>query len=799
MLNFTNYEQEATSNVVLRTSDNEEIRISELTFEALTYELPPQLLSENYAQQLNTEEEVKVLLIPHIITRLEMLKNNGTDDYNIILSNLSQNISRTPFLQVKSLNNLDIKNNVEESKYLTIDANEYYTTNINKLEIAMFHLISQRVGIAHDLEHSAYIPIIKKLYRSDTIFKLSLDLNVLRMVVTGVAGHLANIETSMNCNLQNRNTVNVQHIRNHVDGNIATHTNNNGQQNNIDVPGMVIAEIEEPQADLGTEANLNPLNGTNVVAPHTCNVVINNINNGINNVLPVNRLNVPMVIAEPVVNIPTAVNLNVCNEVILANNGNIQRDALQFGLLLNSDNLLIPDIDNIDLKQYCSLMGILKSQIQKRDFIQKEKTKFNDEPAYRTKAVDAIITASTNGPIRRKKQVEEAIANTTIAPTLNYEHDEIEVNQIYITNISSFSNSFRDSGFVADLLYTLRVTAVELSNATRMHIVDAINVLNVDMAKDGTVRSRTIKLPILPFITTNRFHYIKCAERPVSSHTTIIDQKATITKETLKTSTVQSVVAVTLTNAPIENSRVVAVASAVTEMELNHVATKLELQLHSLGIDGASVLAYPIWCPFMDKATPPNKVNMHVLSLVILVPHDVPTARINEIKEILHMTNPRSSFITIGSTVLHLKHSVSEMFHVGLPREVRTNPKCLVISNMKYISPIELVEGIAMIIPVTAIQNIYYFQRASEHPVTYHIVLFPDTYQPCTISTLLLDQHCYIGNGRVVAEFGHVKPITGNDTTIKSKNIFAIDPINLTSPNTKMSPSLRGPGVPKRK
>ena len=104
---------------------------------------------------------------------------------------------------------------------------------------------------------------------------------------------------------------------------------------------------------------------------------INNVNNN-NNVLPEARLNLPAVIAEPVVNVPEAAKLY--DEVILVNNGNnTQLDDPVFGLLLNSINRLILDIDNIKSKQYCSLMEILKRQLQKSNFIQKEKTRLNDQ------------------------------------------------------------------------------------------------------------------------------------------------------------------------------------------------------------------------------------------------------------------------------------------------------------------------------------------------------------------------------------------------------------------------------------
>jgi hypothetical protein len=184
---------------------------------------------------------------------------------------------------------------------------------------------------------------------------------------------------------------------------------------------------------------------------------------------------------------------------------------------------------------------------------------------------------------------------------------------------------------------------------------------------------------------------------------------------------------------------------------------------------------------------------------MILVPDVTPDDQIADIRtNILFMSEPRTSFITIGSTILHLTPTVADMFYVALPKEVRNNLRCLTISNMKYVNTMELVIGIEPIVPTQAIKDIYYFQRANGYPVTYTVVLKTQTTEPITIVTGLIDKYCYEENGRIKASFGDVKPTSSIDT-IQSRNIFAIDPINLSNPYKKMSASIRGTGITQKK
>ena len=82
------------------------------------------------------------------------------------------------------------------------------------------------------------------------------------------------------------------------------------------------------------------------------------------------------------------------------------------------------------------------------------------------------------------------------------------------------------------------------------------------------------------------------------------------------------------------------------------------------------------------------------------------------------------------------------------------------------------------------------------------MVIKSGTLEPITLSTESIDQHCYDPHGRINVKFSDVKPVS-NYKTIQSRNIFAIDQINLSNPkdklNKKMPASIRGLGTLQRK
>jgi len=216
MSNSSNRYQEMASNMVLRTSDNKEILLLDLKMNLITNSFPHHLLPINYDEILLCEDQVKDLLVPSFITQLDLIQEKEEDNYESIISNIEKDVSKMLYRDVKA-NNLNNKKRAEESRYLLIDNDLKFYANINKLTEDMFILFCRQLELTDIEQISTYIQATKKLYRNDATFKLSLDLNVLRMVVTDEPQHLANIMvSSVDMDIQNQSGTNKNEEQNEV-------------------------------------------------------------------------------------------------------------------------------------------------------------------------------------------------------------------------------------------------------------------------------------------------------------------------------------------------------------------------------------------------------------------------------------------------------------------------------------------------------------------------------------------------------------------------------------------------------
>ena len=764
MLSSMDQFQQIPSHMVFKTSDNQEIAISNLKLDYIINSFPHHLLPINCDEILACEDQIKELIAPSFITLLDSIQEEDMEVYQSICLNIQEDVSKTSYSNIKTITYPNVKNRAETSIYLLLDNDSKFQVNINKLTKAMFILFRQQLELSANEEISTYIQTTKKLYRTNEIFKASLDLNALKMVVYEDPTHLSNT------------CISLTDMDVHEQLSTSNSASDHDEQPSTSTSACYVSDEQPSTSTLHTSCK-GPTQSSNTLVSSDMDV------------------------QEQL--LPSSVTRNSGQELPSTSTGNssqAQNDDIPFGLLIDDDDEMNVDIDNINIKQYSSIMKLSKYYTLKLDFIQTEKAKLKSDPAYREKAVNQILIYSTTTDLTKGISLENNAKQAM--SVIDYEHEEVEVNYAYLSNVSEYLNKSRAHEFMADIFSACRLINIKLTPATRINIRKAVSVINVDTDKNGDVRSRVIKIPIIKQSTALRFHSLKCDDRAAGSFKSVIDGREVCEMERVKAATIQSNITVTLTHQPIENSTLIAVASALTDMQLNHVAIKLEKQLSDLGIHDASILSYNIWCPFMDKSTPPNTISNNVLTLMILVPQTTTKERINEIKDLLFMTDTRTSFITIGSTILHLKHSVADLFYTALPREVRQNSRCLVISNVKFLTAVQLTPALERIVPIDAIKDIYYFQRTNAAPVTYTVVLQPGTTEPITLLTELIDQHCYESHGRIYVKFSDVKPVS-NYRTIQSRNIFAIDPINLSNPkdalNKKMPASIRGLGTSQRK
>ena len=123
--------QQISSDMVFRTTGNQEISISDLKLFYIINNFSHHLLPSNCDEILSCEDQVNNLFIPSLIAQLDSIRENEANIYQTIL-NIEEDFSKISYFDIKATIYLNLKHKAETSTYLLMDNYLKFHANTNK-------------------------------------------------------------------------------------------------------------------------------------------------------------------------------------------------------------------------------------------------------------------------------------------------------------------------------------------------------------------------------------------------------------------------------------------------------------------------------------------------------------------------------------------------------------------------------------------------------------------------------------------------------------------------------------------
>lgn len=435
-----------------------------------------------------------------------------------------------------------------------------------------------------------------------------------------------------------------------------------------------------------------------------------------------------------------------------------------------------PDIDNLDIGYYIRISGTSKFKMTDDEYRQEEKIKYQ-LLAYRERIVYTILMEKDTKKIKMKKQ---ASTITNQIAYLNYQHNDVIVQTIVISNLNLHAVQSGSPGIasdVRDIIYQLKLKL----NATQMRqLIKTISnpLLSVDKNVKKEIRSTCISFQFTPMPAKNLYLFLSCKKR----HPNMSIKERPTNEE------FSPLVGISLLEDDISNSDVVAVVRAVVADDSNVIGREVLNYLRTLTSTPLHIIAYPIRTPFISRANS-RTTHANILSFVVLTPRvNNPTA-IDDIHNELFMSHP-VTVINIAHAYVELRKTIYECDNKPLDPMIRNQHRCLVITNLSLNPTEDILQGIRHIITADHIAHIYYHQIQEQAMVKYFVVIKEGFIEPVTLNPSALAHMCFDTTYPINMSFQYMRPQT--EQTLVLNNIFSIDnsmvrskPFPITVPSSK--------------
>ena len=436
----------------------------------------------------------------------------------------------------------------------------------------------------------------------------------------------------------------------------------------------------------------------------------------------------------------------------------------------------IPNLNIIDISTYKQIMNIAKSwkPIKNETFIAAENIKLMSDEHYRMQAVVVVSAAIKNN---KMKFIEDTANHNQTG--FDYDLQEVSVNTIVISNVNLYQLTYCGPGLTKDVMQICDKYHVVLTDTELMNLGQgSVNrILNFDNNEEGELRTGCIKLAIKPVLRTTLYGVFHCKSRKTDSkkihNTTFKERQHNITSP---------IYGITFCSDDENDDQVVVAAiRGITDHDVNYVTCRIKQHLNELiGQYPVSlrIVIATLWIPFIDHRQ--NVMHTTCITAIVLIDRNHSESVKMDVQRLFFLaTSLKTSTITVAHATLEIKPTIKQFNNVPLTDRAMRRNRCLRITNMTYVTPLELLVGVEKVVKPQHIKSIFYEQDYEGSPITYYLEL-DHTYPQALTLVVDLDEHAF-PNKVIAAEFKSLLPPINSKHPFQ--NLFQITAALLYKPN----------------